>query len=119
MAFDVPPRRQLVFGGAVVVFAVALALVVVRVGLTGTSASRAYTEEPFYAVWGGLVLLQAVVWAIVGVASAWWWRLIRACKPADVRPRHQLSGRWLLTALGLAAGLVAPRLAMPLPYERA
>jgi hypothetical protein len=119
MAFEVPTGRRMVFGGAVVAFAVTLAVVVLRVGVKSTPASLAYTQQPFYAIWGGLVLLQVVVWAIVGAGSSWWWRLIRDCTPHDVRPRHRLVGQWALTAVALAAGLLAPRLAMPLPSYRA
>ena len=83
MAFEVPPRRRMLVGGATVSVGVALGLVVVRVGVNDTPASRAYTDEPFYAIWGGLVLLQVVVWAIVGVSGTWWWRLGRNCAPPD------------------------------------
>jgi hypothetical protein len=116
--FDVPTGRHRLFGGGCVSVAVALGLVVVRVGVTSTPESRGYTAQPFYAIWSGLVLLQVVVWAIIGAASTWWWRLIRACTPADVRPPRVLFRDWALTSLALAVGLLAPTLAMQLPYER-
>jgi hypothetical protein len=118
MAFEVPTRRHMVFGAATVAFAVVLGLVVVRVGVNATPECQAYTAEPYYAIWGGLVLLQVVIWAIIGAASTWRWRLIRACKPPGVRRRILLFRDWALTSLALAVGLLAPGLAMPLPYQR-
>ena len=97
---------------------VALALMVVRIGVGETAASRAYVEQPEFAVFGGLVLLQIPVWAVLGVVSARWAAEIRALPPTDDTPLWQVLLAWIGAAVVVGFLLWAQGTAMAVDYER-
>ncbi|MDQ4131805.1 MAG: hypothetical protein M3179_01050 [Actinomycetota bacterium] len=97
---------------------IVLALAVVRLGVRQTAASRQYVDQPEYAVWGGLVLLQLPAWAVLGVVSAWWASETRALPPDDDRPVWQVGLGWLGSALVIGVLVLAQQWAMQLAYPR-
>jgi hypothetical protein len=98
---------------------VGVALAVVRAGVRETAASRAYVDQPEYAVWGGLVLVQVPTSMLLGVASAWWAKQVRDLPPDNDRPLWQLVAAWLGAILAAGALLYAQGIAMALDYPRA
>jgi hypothetical protein len=97
---------------------IAVGLVIVRVGVHETAASRAYVEQPEYAVWAGLTLLTFSVGAVLGVVSLYWAIEIRAQPPNDDFPRWQVVVAGLGVAIALVAVLQAQGAAMALDYPR-
>jgi hypothetical protein len=94
------------------VLGVAVALLVVRVGVHATADSRAYVDQPAFGVFGGLVLLLVPVCAVLGVVSARWAAEIRALPPDNDRPGWQVLLAWLGAAVVIGALLWAQGTAM-------
>lgn len=113
------PGRGWFIGGVLTLAAgIALALVVVRVGVRQTVGSRAFVDQPEYAVWGGLVFLLVTAGAVLGVVSMWWAAEIRSLPPNDTLPLWRIVLAWLGAAVAVAALLQAQGAAMPLDYQR-
>jgi hypothetical protein len=93
--------------GVAAIGGVAVALAVVRLGARQSEASVAYVDRPEFAVFGGLVLLQVPVWAVLGVVSARWASQIRRLPPDRDRPYWQVMLAWLGAALAIGALLAA------------
>lgn len=118
-ASEVRPGRWWLAGGvAAAVAGIVVALVVVRAGVRQTAASRAYVDQPEYAVWGGLVLVQVPTTAAFGFVSAWWAKQVRDLPPDDDRPLWQVVLAWFGVVVAAGVVLQAQGLAMALDYPR-
>lgn len=97
---------------------VVIALAVVRLGVGETAASRVYVNQPEYAVWGGLVLLQVPMWTVLAVLSAAWASEVRALPPINDRPTWHVAIAWLGSSTLIGVLIAAQQVAMHVEYPR-
>jgi hypothetical protein len=104
---------------AATLLALLLAVAAINVRTDDTAESAAYTREPLYGVWGGLLLLQMGVAAALGLASLSWWRELRHLQaPPPPQSRSHAIRDWLVAVVALGLVLLVPAYAMPDSYPR-
>jgi hypothetical protein len=112
-------RLRAVAAAATMVVAVLLAAAAISWRTEDSAESKAYIAEPLYGVWGGLLLLQMVGLAALGLASYVWWQELRTLDPPpSPQGRRQAVGQWAVAAVFLGAALLAPAISMPDHYPR-